>query len=140
MAGEADNIIGIYRRHAHAWLQLRGAHLMERKWLDRFLALQRPQPNVLDIGCGTGEPMARHLIGGGCRITGIDASPEMIAIAQDRFPGATWQVADMRTLSLTDTFDGLLAWDSFFHLGHADQRRMFPVFRRHATYVYLGRS
>lgn len=39
----------------------------------------------------------------------------------------------MRSLSLGATFDGLLAWDSFFHLRHEDQRRMFPIFRAHAS-------
>jgi hypothetical protein len=34
-------------------------------------------------------------------------------------------------LSLQRSFDGILAWDSFFHLNHDDQRRMFPVFRAH---------
>lgn len=41
-------------------------------------------------------------------------------------------MADMRTLSLGRSFDGILAWDSFFHLGHDDQRRMFPIFDAHA--------
>jgi hypothetical protein len=39
----------------------------------------------------------------------------------------------MRTLSLGRRFDGILAWDSFFHLKHEDQRRMFPIFREHAA-------
>ena len=39
----------------------------------------------------------------------------------------------MRTLALDQPFDGLIAWDSFFHLSHAHQRRMFPIFRRHAA-------
>jgi hypothetical protein len=39
----------------------------------------------------------------------------------------------MRTLSLGRRFDGILAWDSFFHLRQDDQRNMFPVFRRHAA-------
>jgi hypothetical protein len=29
--------------------------------------------------------------------------------------------------------DGLLAWDSLFHLSHDDQRRMFSIFRRRAS-------
>ena len=37
----------------------------------------------------------------------------------------------MRSLSLGRTFQGLIAWDSFFHLPHDDQRRMFPIFRAH---------
>jgi hypothetical protein len=39
----------------------------------------------------------------------------------------------MRSLALDKTFHGLLAWDSFFHLSHDDQRRMFPIFRQHAA-------
>ena len=39
----------------------------------------------------------------------------------------------MRGLSLGRRFDGILAWDSFFHLDHDDQRRMFAVFAEHAS-------
>ena len=39
----------------------------------------------------------------------------------------------MRHLALGTTFDGSLAWDSFFHLTPADQRDMFAVFKRHAA-------
>jgi trans-aconitate methyltransferase len=106
---------------------------MEAGWLDRFLGQLPPQPSVLDIGCGFGEPMSRYLIRHGCQLTGVDSAPEMIAMCRERYPRQTWHVADMRTLSLDNTFDGILAWDSFFHLCHEDQRRMFPIFRAHAA-------
>ncbi len=51
----------------------------------------------------------------------------------DRFPEHEWHVADMRNLALNHTFDGLVAWDSFFRLSEADQRRMFPIFKHHAA-------
>jgi len=38
----------------------------------------------------------------------------------------------MRGLQLGRSFDGILAWDSFFHLSHDAQRTMFPVFAAHA--------
>jgi hypothetical protein len=57
----------------------------------------------------------------------------MIAFCKERFPDSAWDVADMRTLSLGRTFDGILAWDSFFHLSRDDQRRMFRIFRAHAA-------
>jgi SAM-dependent methyltransferase len=107
--------------------------LFERAWLGRFHALLPPRAAVLDIGCGTGQPIAHHLTAQGCIVTGVDSSPEMIAMAKDRQPTGDWRIADMRTLSLSRTFDGLLAWDSFFHLSYDDQRRMFAVFRRHAS-------
>jgi hypothetical protein len=36
-------------------------------------------------------------------------------------------------LSLKRFFPGILAWDSFFHLNHDDQRQMFLIFRAHAA-------
>ena len=39
----------------------------------------------------------------------------------------------MRTLALDQRFDGLLAWDSFFHLCPEEQPGMFSIFRRHAA-------
>ena len=34
--------------------------------------------------------------------------------------------------NLRKTFDGILAWDSFFHLCHSDQRDMFAIFSANA--------
>ena len=39
----------------------------------------------------------------------------------------------MRALALGRQFDGLLAWDSLFHLTPDDQRRMFAIFGAHAV-------
>jgi hypothetical protein len=39
----------------------------------------------------------------------------------------------MRRLALGRRFDGILAWDSFFHLDYAAQRQMFAVFEIHAS-------
>lgn len=41
-------------------------------------------------------------------------------------------MGDMRTVNLGQRFDGIVAWDSFFHLGPDDQRAMFPRFAAHA--------
>jgi SAM-dependent methyltransferase len=132
MASEAERIIGLYQRHATDWDRDRGRDLFEKPWLDRFLALLPTGESVLDIGCGAGEPIARYLIERGCQMTGIDSSPALIGICKDRFPDQEWVIADMRGLSWDRRFDGILAWNSLFHLSPQDQRRMFPVFRRHA--------
>lgn len=106
---------------------------MEASWLDRFIGLLPHRRAVLDIGCGSGEPMSRYLAEQACDITGVDSAPEMIALCAAHFPQQNWLVADMRSLALGRTFDGILAWDSFFHLSHDDQRLMFPIFRTHAA-------
>lgn len=123
-----DAVIDLYERHAHAFDRDRGRSLRERHWLDQFLAFVPTGGVVLDVGCGMGEPMAAYLIGQGRRVTGVDASPAMIAMCRQRFPAHEWLVGDMRTLALGRAFDGVLAWDSFFHLQAHDQRAMFPRF------------
>jgi SAM-dependent methyltransferase len=133
LTSAAEQIIGLYRRHAGAWAEDRGNRLIAGACLDRFLGLQPPQAAILDIGCGSGEPIGRYLIEKGRPVTGADSSPELIEICERRFPGEDWHVADMRTLALGRRFVGILAWDSFFHLCPDDQRRMFPIFRAHAA-------
>jgi SAM-dependent methyltransferase len=134
MTHAANRIIDLYEQHAQAYIADRGDRIrVEQTWLDRFTALLAPGASILDIGCGSGAPIAQHLIERGFAVSGVDSSPTLIAQCRARFPDRHWQVADMRALALGKTFQGLLAWDSFFHLGHADQRRMFPIFKQHAT-------
>src|SRR5918992_984721 len=131
---EAEAIIDLYQRKASDWIESRArTRLIEKPWLDRFRALLPPAGPILDLGCGSAEPMAAYLIGLGHPITGVDSSSGMIAACRERFPKQEWIVADMRQLALQRQFSGILAWDSFFHLCHSDQRRMFPVFREHAA-------
>lgn len=129
----ADRIVDLYQRHARAWDETRGRSLFEKSWLDRFVDLLPPCGTVLDAGCGGGEPIAAYLISRDLRLTGIDSSPELIALCRARFPQLTFHVADMRTLALPQRFGGIVAWDSFFHLTPGDQRRMIPVFAAHAA-------
>ena len=131
---DADRIIDLYQRKASDWIESRArTGLFEKPWVDRFRALVQHAGSILDLGCGSAEPMAAYLIDLGHPVTGVDSSPAMIDVCRKRFPNQEWIVEDMRQLSLQRTFSGILAWDSFFHLGYDDQRRMFPVFRAHAA-------
>lgn len=82
MADDAENIIDLYGRNAEAWDRERPRKLLERAWLERFLSLVALGGSVLDIGCGTAEPIARFFIDSGFAVTGIDASPAMIQICK----------------------------------------------------------
>ena len=77
-------------------------------------------------------PIARYVLEASFRVVGVDSSRSMIEMCRARFPDSEWIVADMRELRLERRFDGLLAWDSFFHLHMDDQRQMFPRFAAHA--------
>ena len=129
----AQRIVDLYERNAENWDLDRGKALFEKDWLDRFVGLLEPGATILDIGCGSGDPIASHLIGRGYAVAGIDSSPSLVALCKRRFPAQSWIVGDMRMMDLGQTFAGLLAWDSFFHLTAEDQQRMFPVFARHAA-------
>lgn len=131
-----EDVIGIYETNGAAWAQERGRSLFEKPWLDRMLhAAPRAKGavRVLDLGCGAGVPIATYLAERGAQITGVDASKTLTAFFAKNLPAATILHADMRHLKLDQTFDAILAWDSFFHLTASDQRAMFAVFAAHAA-------
>ena len=68
---------------------------------------------VVDLGCGSGIPIAKYLIEQGCQLTGVDTSTVMLDMAQQNFPEQIWINADIRQFRAEQTFDGILAWDSF---------------------------
>ena len=111
----------VYERNAAAFDQQRYKRLIERAWLDRFLDGGPAGGPILDLGCGAGEPIAAYLIEQGFRVTGFDVSQAMLDIAHARFPEHTWLHGDMRELNLHEQFDGIIGWDSFFHLPPDDQ-------------------
>ena len=130
----ADRITDHYERHALAWdADRRAAAWNDRRWIDHFVGLLPPAAAVLDLGCGGGEPVASSMVAGGLQVTGVDSSPTLIALCRNRMPNQQWVRADMRSVSLGRRFDGVLAWDSFFHLRHDDQRGMFPIFAEHSA-------
>ncbi|MFS4436689.1 class I SAM-dependent DNA methyltransferase [Paracoccaceae bacterium GXU_MW_L88] len=133
MSDDADQIIGLYRRHAQTWADRRGHTLRETVWLKKFIALLPEGGTILDLGCGSGAPMGRFLVDQGFTLTGVDSAPEMIAIARQNIPEAELIAADMRSLDLGRKFHGLLAWHSSFHLRPEGQRAMFPIFAKHAA-------
>jgi SAM-dependent methyltransferase len=130
----ADRIIDHCERHACEWdVDRRRAGWNEKAWHDRFIAMLPKGARVLDLGCGSGSPIAQHMVQCGLHVTGVDASPTLISLSRERLPEQEWIVADMRSLALGKEFDGVLAWDSFFHLTPDDQCGMFEVFRAHAA-------
>ena len=58
---------------------------------------------LLDVACGTGQHL-EHL-GESFDVEGLDLSPELVELAQQRNPGMTYHCADMRTFDLASSYD-----------------------------------
>lgn len=133
MSGAPETVAAMYDRNAAAWDEDRqhSRPVGEYRWVRRFTEEAGPGAHILDIGCGSGEPIAADLLAAGLTVTGVDSSPALIDLCRARFPDQKWIVHDMRQLSLGRRFGGALAWHSLFHLKPDDQQRMFVVFARH---------
>lgn len=133
---QAQDVIPTYERVGQVWAKMRTRNLMEKTWLDRFLTAaprDAGQVRVLDLGCGSGQPLATYMAERGATLTGVDATQTMTQLYARNLPQAETLKADMRGLQLDRTFDAILAWDSFFHLSADDQRPMFATFAAHCA-------
>lgn len=121
----------VYERQAATYDAQRSRSLFEARWLARFTSCLPAGGRVLDLGCGTGDPIARWFIAEGFQVTGVDFADAMLEIARDRWPDGDWRTADMRALDLGETFNGIVAWNSFFHLRPDEQRICIGQMARH---------
>lgn len=72
-----------------------------------------PGTTLLDVGCGAG--LACTLAAArGAAVAGFDATPELLAIARQRLPGADFQLGDMEALPYPEgRFDVVTGFNSF---------------------------
>jgi SAM-dependent methyltransferase len=67
-------------------------------------AMAPRQAWILDAGCGPGR-VGGHLAAAGHRVVGVDLDPELIAAAEQDWPGPRWMVGDLSELDLPQRFD-----------------------------------
>ncbi|MFN0302931.1 MAG: class I SAM-dependent methyltransferase [Burkholderiales bacterium] len=92
---------------------------LQPKEVEYLAALLEPLSapgTILDLGCGTGHPIATHLAGHGHRIVGVDGSSAMLALARERLPEHRWIHAYMEAVQFDEVFDAVVCWDSLFHV------------------------
>lgn len=96
-----------------------------RRFCDLLSAHKNEQSplKILDIGCGTGIPLTKQLVKSGFQVKGVDISTEMIEKARRNVPEATFIIGDIISLEIDRKFDGILAWDSLFHLPLENQEK-----------------
>ena len=94
-----------------------------------------PNSKVLDVGCGAGIPVARHLAGT-FSLTGIDISSNMIDLAKKNVPTAKFVIADvMETEFPVGSFDAIV---SFYAIFHIPRQKHLNLFRRFVQWLRPG--
>ncbi|OGM49363.1 hypothetical protein ABOM_003501 [Aspergillus bombycis] len=72
-----------------------------------------PGSRILDVGCGTGKPVADILASAGHEVHGIDVAPKMVKIAQSQVRGS-FEVANMNDFHPSQPYDAVFAILSLF--------------------------
>ena len=97
-----------------------------------------PGAAVLDVGCGSGVPVARTLAAAGHRVTGVDISEVQIRRARERVPQAEFIRADVTALAFAAaSFDAVVSFYALIHIPPAEQP---PLLRRIAGWLRPGGS
>jgi cyclopropane fatty-acyl-phospholipid synthase-like methyltransferase len=127
-----------YDKIAEQWhANFRGQAYVDRVlgYVDTILAGLPPGAKVLDLGCGTGNPIAKHMVEGGFRVVGVDQSNELLNIAKTVVPEAELIHGNMVEIKFAERFAAAVAWDSIFHV---ERKHHSTIFRKLADSLEVG--
>lgn len=129
MSEHSDRNRQSYNAIAAAWDTARTTFYgLEREYLDILLDGLPADSHVLDLGCGTGRPMAEYLLARGCRVTGVDQAEGLLALARARFPQAEWLHGTIETYTSPHRYHAIVCWDALFHIERARHEALFARF------------
>ena len=94
------------------------------RFIDKVISFVPPQSRVLDVGSGTGTPVARTIASHGHHITGIDIAPSMIALSRAAVPSGTFEVANMLEYVPKEPLNAVINSLSLFQLSRAEMEVM----------------
>src|SRR5438445_8772008 len=113
---EPGDVVRSGYEEAAARYGARRDQFQSERYLRRFTELLPPPAHVLDVGCGSGEPVDRYLIDHGYTVIGIDFSHSQIDLARHRVPEARYEMKDMLELHAGEyRVDGVVSFYAIFH-------------------------
>lgn len=117
-----------YDQVADAYSHLEGDQQWPRmKWLGKVLSQLRPGSEVLDLGCGSGDP-ADVEIAKLHEVTGVDISGTQVELARQNVPRGRFIHRDLGALDFPDrSFDAVV---SFYTLEHLPRRHHGEILER----------
>ena len=102
----------------------------EREYVDALLEGLDTESEVLDLGCGTGRPIAEYILSRGHRVTGVDQAEALLAMARTRYPNANWISGTIEAFATSVRFNAIVCWDALFHIDRSRHARLFARFAR----------
>ena len=94
-----DDFAWFYHRYWNEEFHGLAFPILKRVWLARVPA----RAHILDVCCGTGY-LAALLIDHGYRVSGFDASAEMVRYAREKAPAADFQVGEAASFRAAGQF------------------------------------
>lgn len=114
-----------YNRIINHWIDTRNSAIVNEPIIE-FADRIPLNGSVLDVGCGTGLPVAKYLSDRAFSIVGIDVSSQMLDAAQsNHIENAQFFECDFFDFEPQQPFDGIIAWDSLFHFPKHLQKEIY---------------
>ncbi len=104
-----------YDKIADVWHEKREWYI-EQPAIDEALMHLKPGAKILDVGCGSGQPIAAYLIDKGFEVYGVDISTRLIQYAMRILPKEKCFVADICDFNTGIQFDAIFSWFTLFHI------------------------
>ncbi|GIJ90381.1 hypothetical protein Asppvi_009335 [Aspergillus pseudoviridinutans] len=96
------------------------------------------QAHVLDIGCGTGRPVASILADAGHQVVGIDIAKTMVELSQKNVPRGRFEVADMRNYDGPAGTEHLDAVFNIFSLFRFNREEIESFIKRWGSWININ--
>ncbi|KAI9783132.1 MAG: hypothetical protein M1816_001583 [Peltula sp. TS41687] len=119
------SIAAVYDNLGARYEEEYGDLLEQHLAIDWLLPQMKPNGHALDIGSGTGRPVAARLTKAGHKVTGLDVSETMVRLARENVPSAEFRQLDVRAFSAPpQSFDAVCACFSLLQIPRKDIRQV----------------
>lgn len=116
-----------YNKAAKDYLKNRDRFIND-KYLKKLVKLLKPRAKILDLGCGSGKPVAEFLARKGFEVIGLDISEKQIELAGKNVPNARFEVKDMSKLKVEEYDVGAAV--SFYAIFHTHRETHKELFKK----------
>ncbi|MEM8533649.1 MAG: class I SAM-dependent methyltransferase [Chloroflexota bacterium] len=131
-----------YDQVAQDYARLEGDITWPRmKWLNVLLEELEPGASVLDLGCGSGDPVAIE-VAKNYQVTGVDISETHIEMARKQVPGGTFLHGDVGSMVFPqDSFEAVVSCYTLEHIPRKEHQAILHRINqwlKHDGYLLLS--